>query len=125
MMKLKLIGVLQDFGSPYASLYMDSNDNNMYVAIEQNSVEAGVFYYLVFEVTKSLIDSYFKRAVGLREMSKLSQSRYLWSRKKGTAGRFVDLGNDDVSYRITQDDTFDEFFCRQLKTIQYHIYRTL
>ena len=30
MMQLKLLGVLQDYDSPYASLYRDDNSQNLY-----------------------------------------------------------------------------------------------
>lgn len=121
MMKLKLLGVLQDFGSPYASLYRDSINHNMYVAIEQDTIENGVFHYLVFEVSKNLLIGYLNRAVGLREMSKNSQEKYLWSRTKESQGRFTNLGTKDVSDQITQEDTFDDFFCNQKQTICHYI----
>ena len=37
MMQLKLLGVLQDYDSPYASLYRDDNSQNLYLAVEQDS----------------------------------------------------------------------------------------
>ena len=52
MMQLKLLGVLQDYDSPYASLYRDDNSQNLYLAVEQDSDKPKEFCTLLLHVSK-------------------------------------------------------------------------
>lgn len=47
-MQLKLLGVLQDFDSPYASLYRDASSQKLYLAVEQNVTNQGSFVRCFF-----------------------------------------------------------------------------
>lgn len=120
-MKLKLIGVLQDFGTPYASLYRDGQNNKLYVSILQKSISRSMFCCLLFGVTPSLIYSYFNQSIGLREMSKISSDKFIWNYEKGSPGVFKSIDQNDISDRIIEDDIYDSFFCKQEAAIKYRI----
>lgn len=120
-MKLKLLGVLQDFGTPYASLYRDGKDNRLYVSISQNTVVGGMFSCLLFGVTPNLLLSYFEQNVGLREMSRVADCKYIWNFKKGSQGVITSIGTNDIADRIIEDDMYDSFFCNQESAIRYRL----
>lgn len=120
-MKLKLLGVLQDFGTPYASLYRDGRDNRLYVSITQNTVVGGMFSCLLFGVTPNLLISYFEQNVGLREMSRAADCKYIWNFEKGAQGEITSIGTNDITDRIIEDDMYDSFFCDQESVIRYRL----
>lgn len=120
-MKLSLIGVLQDFGTPYASLYRDGANNKLYISIAQDTIESGMFRALLFCVTPALLMSYFNHAIGLREMSTISDSKYVWNHKKGSTGKIESLGNNDITDNIVEDDFYDPLFCKQESAIKYRL----
>ena len=122
MMQLKLLGVLQDYDSPYASLYQDKNSRNLYVAVEQDSQKPKEFCYLVLHVSKLMVEYYLQHKIGLREMAKDVKDKYLWHKKKGQRGTFISLNQEDVSkYIDMDDDMFDPEFCNQASLIKYHL----
>ena len=122
MMQLKLLGVLQDYDSPYASLYRDDNSQNLYLAVEQDSDKPKEFCTLLLHVSKILVEYYLQNKIGLREIYKDVKNKYLWFRKKGQNGTLVDVGNEDVSkYIDIDDDMFDPDFCNQEASIKYYL----
>lgn len=120
-MKLKLVGVLQDFGTPYASLYRDGNDNNLYISILQNSIGKGMFCCLLFGVTPSALNSYFNQSIGLRDMCRASNTRYIWNFEKGSSGNITSLDDEDFCDKIIEDDIYDSFYCKQESAIKYRL----
>jgi len=121
-MQLKLIGVLQDFGSPYASLYIDDRGHFLYLAIQQDASEPQIFSSLLLRVTSSMVDDYMKNLIGLRQISRLSNEKFIWNRAKGKKGSMINLGQDDVSERIdVDDDMFDSMFCIHESSIRYYM----
>lgn len=122
MMQLKLLGVLQDYDSPYASLYQDSVSQKLYVAVEQDSSKTKEFCSLLLHVSKMMVIYYLQKKIGLREMAKEVSDKYLWSRKKGQMGTFTSLKKEDVSkYIDVSDDMFDPEFCNQVNLIKFHL----
>lgn len=122
MMQLKLLGVLQDYGSPFASLYLDDEGKFLYLAIQQESKEPKVFSSLLLRVTSSMIDDYMRKTIGLRQISRLSNEKYIWNRTKGKKGSMISLGQNDVSERIDEDDDmFDSVFCQHESSIRYYV----
>ena len=122
MMQLKLLGVLQDYDSPYASLYRDDNSQNLYLAVEQDSDKPKEFCTLLLHVSKILVEYYLQNKIGLREIYKDVKNKYLWFRKKGQNGTLVDVGNEDVSkYIDIDDDMFDSDFCNHEASIEYYL----
>jgi hypothetical protein len=122
MMQLKLLGVLQDFGSPYASLYINGEDKTMYLAIQQASRDSHKFSSLLLRVNVQMVVDYMERTIGLRKLSQLSIEKYLWNRKKGNNGTIISLGHNDVTNRIDiVDDIFDADFCNNESSIKYYI----
>lgn len=121
-MQLKLVGILQDFGSPYASLYI--NDVGvMYLAIEQGKHKSNIFSALLLRVTSIMVYDYMQNVIGLRRLSELSKEKYIWNRSKGDTGNLISLGqNIDVKDRIDIcDDMFDAEFCQNEINIRYYI----
>lgn len=122
MMQLKLLGVLQYYDSPYASLYQDKNSRNLYVAVEQDSKKPKEFCSLVLHVSKLMVEYYLQHKIGLREMAKNVNDKYLWCRKKDQMGTFISLKQEDASkYIDMDDDMFDPDFCNQASLIKYHL----
>lgn len=122
MMQLKLLGVLQDFGTPYASLYINDENKSMYLAIEQESHKSNLFSSLLLKVTSIMIVNYMQNSIGLRRLSELSKEKYIWNRTKGATGTMINLGHTDVKDRIDEDDDmFDAEFCNNEVTIRYYI----
>lgn len=122
MMQLKLLGVLQDYDSPYASLYRDDNSQKLYLAVEQDSDKPKEFCTLLLHVSKILVEYYLQNKIGLREIYKDVKNKYLWFRKKGQNGTLVDVGNEDVSkYIDIDDDMFDSDFCNYEASIKYYL----
>lgn len=126
MMQLKLLGVLQDFGSPYASLYINDDNKNMYIAIEQDDYESDAFRFLLLQVTSAQVANYMENAIGLRRLSELSKGKYIWNKTKGSKGTITNLGHTDVKDRIdAADDMFDAEFCKNEMSIRYYIEQNL
>ena len=122
MMQLKLLGVLQYYDSPYASLYQDKNSRNLYVAVEQDSKKPKEFCSLVLHVSKLMVEYYLQHKIGLREMAKNVNDKYLWCRKKGQMGTFISLKQEDASkYIDMDDDMFGPVYCNQASVIKYHL----
>ncbi len=122
MMQLKLLGVLQDYDSPYASLYQDSSSQNLYVAVEQDSDKTKGFCSLLLHVSKPMVIYYLQNKIGLREMAKEVTDKYLWFRKKGKMGTFTSLKKEDASkYIDVNDDMFDPEFCNQVNLIKFYL----
>lgn len=121
-MQLKLLGVLQDFDSPYASLYRDASSQKLYLAVEQECDKPREFCALLLQVSKGMVDYYLQHKIGLRELSKEVKDKYLWHRKKGQRGSLVDIGHQDVTKYINEaDDMFDPAFCHQKASISYYL----
>lgn len=122
MMHLKLLGVLQDYGSPYASLYVDDASNVLYIAIQQDCSEPHYFSSLLLRVTKDMVLNYMQQSIGLRHLSQISSEKFLWHRKKGMAGTITHLGRCDLTEHINlDDDMFDSEFCIQQSSLMYYI----
>lgn len=122
MMQLKLLGVLQDYDSPYVSLYIDDNSQNLYLAVEQDSDKPKEFCTLLLHASKILVEYYLQNKMGLREIYKNVKSKYLWFHKKDQIGTLVDVGNKDVSkYIDIDDDMFDPDFCNNEASITYYL----
>ena len=121
MMQLKLLGVLQDYDSPYVSLYIDDNSQNLYLAVEQDSDKPKEFCTFLLHVSKRLVEYYLQNKMGLREIYKNVKSKYLWFHKKDQIGTLVDVGNEDVSKYIDIDDMFDPDFCNHEASIKYYL----
>lgn len=122
MMHLKLLGVLQDYDSPYASLYRDDSSQKLYLAVEQDSGKSKEFCALLLHVSKIMIEFYLQNKIGLRELSKEVKDKYWWNRKKGQKGSFVKVNKEDVSdYIDVDDDMFDPDFCNQVAIIKYFL----
>ena len=122
MMQLKLLGVLQDYGTPYTSLYVNGDDKVMYIAIEQDSTDPQCFSSLLLKVTEEMVINYMHQHIGLRRLSQLSQEKYIWKRKKGAKGTMTSLGYSDVTNRIdADDDMFDADICNNQSSILYYI----
>lgn len=69
-----------------------------------------------------MVDYYLQHKIGLRELSKEVKDKYLWHRKKGQRGSFVDVGHQDVTKYINEaDDMFDPAFCHQKASISYYL----
>lgn len=77
MMRLKLLGVLQDFGSPYASLYINDDNQVMYLAIQQESYKPNIFCFLLMRVPSEMVMDYMQNKVGLRRLSEVSKEKYI------------------------------------------------
>lgn len=77
MMRLKLLGVLQDFGSPYASLYINDDNQVMYLAIQQESHKPNIFRFLLMRVSSEMVMDYMQNKVGLRRLSEVSKEKYI------------------------------------------------
>lgn len=123
MMQLKLLGVLQDYDSPYASLYQDKDSQNLYVAVEQDSEKPKEFCSLLLHVPKLMVECYLQHKIGLRQMARDVKDKYLWQRKKGQMGTFTSLRQEDVSrYIDMDDDMFDPDFCHQASLIKYFLH---
>ena len=123
MMQLKLLGILQDFVSPYASLYINEVNGIMYLAIEQERHESNIFSALLLRVTSIMINDYMQNMIGLRRLSELSKERYIWNRSKGDKGHLISIEqNIDIKNCIDiLDDMFDAEFCRNEIFIRYYI----
>lgn len=122
MMQLKLLGVLQDYDSPYASLYREDASQNLYLAVEQDTDKPSEFCSLLLHVSKPMVDYYLQQKMGLREIAKKVTDKYLWCRKKGQQGTFTALHKVDASKLIDlDDDMFDANYCNQVPLIMYHL----
>lgn len=121
-MQLKLLGVLQDFDSPYASLYRDANSQKLYLAVEQVCDKPRELCTLLLQVSKGMVEYYLQHKIGLRRLSREVKNKYLWHRTKGQEGSLVNVGHQDVTKYINEeDDMFDPDFCHQAASIKYYL----
>jgi len=122
MMQLKLLGVLQDYDSPYASLYRDDTSQKLYLAVEQDTDKPSEFCSLLLHVSKTMVDYYLQHKMGLREIATKVKDKYLWCRKKGQQGIVTALNKVDAFKYIDLDnDMFDADYCSQVPLIKYHL----
>lgn len=122
MMQLKLLGVLQDYDSPYASLYRDDVSQKLYLAVEQDTDKTSEFCSLLLHVSKAMVDYYLQHKIGLREIATKVKDKYLWYHQKGQQGIFTALSKTDASkYIDLDDDMFDANYCNQVSLIKYHL----
>lgn len=122
MMQLKLLGILQDFGSPYASLYIDSGQKSLYVAVEQEEEIPSYFRAMLIKVTPRMMKDYLNKRKSLKDLAREDVAKYIWSHRKGSNGSINPIGNSDQSARIDiSDDKFDEEFCHNLSSINYYV----
>ena len=120
MMELQLLGVLQDLGTPYASLYVNK-EKVLFIGLKVESMDSCVFKSLLINVSFHDIDNYFNGEIGLRQIANNSTKRYMWSRKKGTSGTLLNLCQNELMDNIDEDDMYDAFFCTQEALIKYHL----
>lgn len=122
MMQLQLLGVLQDYDSPYASLYQDKDSQKLYLAVEQDSGKPKEFCALLLHVSKMMVVFYLQHKIGLREIANEVTDKFLWHRKKGQQGTFTSLKKSDASQYIDMDDDmFDSEFCNEYDLIKYYL----
>lgn len=120
MMELQLLGVLQDLGTPYASLYINK-DNVLFIGLKVESVDSCVFKSLLINVSLHDINDYFDGEIGLKQIANNATKRYIWSRKKGTQGTLLNICQQELIDNIDEDDMYDAFFCTQEALIKYHL----
>ena len=95
MMELQLLGVLQDLGTPYASLYINK-DNVLFIGLKVESVDSCVFKSLLINVSLHDINDYFDGEIGLKQIANNATKRYIWSRKKGTQGTLLNICQQEL-----------------------------
>ena len=85
-MRIKLLGVLQDFGSPYASLYINDDNQVMYLAIQQESYQPNIFRSLLLRGSGEMMLDYMQNKIGLRWLLEVFKEKCIWDRAKGSKG---------------------------------------
>jgi hypothetical protein len=123
-MNLKLLGVLQDWGEPIASLYVKEQTDKLFLSVNLSTEkEHGtyVFSSLVVRVTSQEILDYLKKAIGLCRMIESSSQFFVWKHKKGDKGRFVRVTTYDIPEELQNDDMYDASFCNDENTIRNYI----
>lgn len=117
MMNFKLLGVLQDFGTPYASLYLNTGRDSLFVVIEQGRDNNNFFIALALSIDCQDLKQYLDGKIGLRSIARDSALRFVWKRKKGTPGSFAELSGAAALSEITDDEPFDPDFCSDMPLI--------
>lgn len=123
-MNLKLLGVLQDWGTPFASLYVKEQTGKLFLSVSLSAdKEKGsyVFSSLVVSVTSQEILAYLKQAIGIKRMIEESSQRYVWKHKKGEQGVFRPVTKYEIPEELQEDDKYDASFCSDENSIRYYI----
>jgi protein subunit release factor B len=123
-MNLKLLGVLQDWGTPFASLYVKEQTSKLFLSVSLSAdTEKGnyVFSSLVVSVSSQEILAYLKQAIGIKRMIEESPQHYVWRHKKGERGIFKPVKKYEIPEEIQEDDMYDASFCSDEKSIRYYI----
>ncbi|MBD5300088.1 MAG: hypothetical protein HDS17_01260 [Bacteroides sp.] len=122
-LNLKLLGVLQDYGTPYASLYFNDNGNGgaLYLVLEQGKNDSGDFEAYVMPVSAENIKGYLDKQIDLLTIVKQSPEILLWRRKKNDDGVFSHISSNGLVNKLDDEDFFDPEFCRDAPRINYFI----
>ncbi len=119
-MQLKLLGVLQDFGTPYASLYRQDNKDTLFIAIEQGR-ENGYFKALLLQVGCSDVRQYINGHTALSTLTRNASATFLWKRKKHERGIIAPMSKTHALSSVNDDEPFDADFCSDISLINYNL----
>lgn len=107
---LLLVGTLQDFGRPYASLFFDRDSSALYLLVRLLGTPAGDnTAYLAKYVTPEDVSRYMKGEIGLRSL--FGHSGYSIVTFAGGTACFNIPDSNQTGDRIEREDRFNPRFC--------------
>lgn len=107
---IQFIGNLQVYSSPYASLYFDRDENQLCVFVRVTKPKDKEKIYAVTTVSKSVLNDYLQKSVGLRSMFGTSKCKF--AKVDNGVVEFLPGGQQEsVVNRIAKKDLFDSEFC--------------
>lgn len=105
-----LVGTLQDYGKPYASLFLDRDTDSLYLFVRLLGLDPGSdSEYLATKVSSTEISRYMSREVGLKSIFATHGCSDV-SIHKGIA-YFDTAGHTRSEQDIEHEDIFDPQFC--------------
>lgn len=107
---MSLIGILQDFGKPYASLFLDRDSNGLYLFVRVISGHKdNSSRYIAVPVTADEISRYLGKEIGLKSM--FSDQQYADVSINGGIAYFNLPSNVKADEDIAKEDIFDPEYC--------------
>lgn len=107
---IQFIGNLQVYSSPYASLYLDRDDNKLCVFVRVTKPRDKDVVFAVTTVSKSVLNGYLQKSLGLRSMFGTSEYK-LAKVSNGVVTFLPTVSEEPVVNRFAKNDLFDSEYC--------------
>lgn len=72
---IRLVGVLQEFGSPFVLLYADTASDRLYLSVRIIHKNNPQNQFLIVDVTPEEVDGYMDESIGLNDIFKFKEYR--------------------------------------------------
>lgn len=111
-LELRKVGDLQCYGDPFLSLYYDTDDKILFLALAAYKRE-DYFSWLFFQVNKEDVISYLNLSLTLREWMSIYKEEICYLKKvyKNAIIEWCELMEIPENL-LSDDDFFDEDFCK-------------
>lgn len=107
---IEFIGNLQVYSSPYASLYLNREDNQLCVFVRLTKPKDKEIIFAVTTVSKSVLNEYLQKSLGLKSI--FSTNEYRLARvDKGVVTFLPAVPDEPILNRFAKKDLFDSDFC--------------
>lgn len=107
---IKFIGNLQVFSSPYASLYLNKEANELFVLVRVSKPKDKEKLFVATVVNKRIVSQYMQRTLGLEDF--FSGDNYQLVRVDGDAFSYASaIDRESVIGSIGKKNMFDAEFC--------------
>lgn len=107
---MQFIGNLQVYSSPYASLYLDRDGNRLCVFVRITKPRDKDAVFAVTTVSKSVLNEYLQKSLGLRSMFGASEHRFA-KVSNGVVTFLPIVSEEPVVNRFAKKDLFDSEYC--------------
>lgn len=107
---IQFIGNLQVYSSPYASLYLDRDDNKLCVFVRVTKPRDKDVVFAVTTVSKSVLNAYLQKSLGLRSMFGTNECK-LAKVSNGVVTFLPTVSKEPVVNRFAKKDLFDSEYC--------------
>lgn len=119
-MDLKLLGDLQVYDMPYLSLYTDKTTHLFYLAFRISSQRGPESEYVVAPVSAEHLSLYLKGQMTVRNLFEVSDTLYLWRKRRGIKGGLC-LSNDRTLENRIDNSIYNPRFCDDEEVIREYI----
>lgn len=120
--EMRLVGNLQDYGSPYASLFIDSENNTLYIFVRINHANnCHQSSYIVIPTTADDVKNYMEQNTTLASLVKEKPSSEAIIQGKQVVMNLS--GSSDAINGFHDENVFDPEFCHDKMKLKVFLRR--